>query len=169
MSTRSNVGIKEGDKFKYIYVHFDGYPTGVGATLRKHYTDPKKVEQLISLGACSVLGEELEPERESFDYDSKVLNENGSMFYGRDRGEKGVEAKTQDWDEYLKEQLDDVWIEYIYVFENGKWKGYSKDLYCPIMDEDPEFDDITDEAIQPTIKSFREIADEEYEEEDEDA
>lgn len=169
MSTRSHVGIKEGGKFKYIYVHFDGYPTGVGATLRKHYTDPKKVEQLISLGDCSVLGDVLEPERESFDYDSKVLNENGSMFYGRDRGEKGVEAKVKDWDEYLKEQLDDIWIEYIYVFEDGKWKGYSKDLYCPIMDKDPEFDDITDEDIQPSIKSFREIADEEYEEEDEDA
>lgn len=170
MSTRSHVGIKEGNKFRYIYVHFDGYPTGVGATLRKHYTDPKKVEELISLGDCSVLGDVLEPEREKFDdYKSKVLNENGSLFYGRDRGEKGVEARTQDWDEYQKEQLNDVWIEYIYVFENGKWKGYSKELYCPIMDKDPEFDDITDEDIQPSIESFREIADEEYEEEDEDA
>lgn len=170
MSTRSNVGIKEGNKFKYIYVHFDGYPTGVGSTLRKYYTDPAKVKKLIDLGDCSVLGRDLDPEREKFDdYKSKVLNENGSLFYGRDRGEKGVEARTQDWDEYQKEQLNDVWIEYIYVFENGKWKGYSKELYCPIMDKDPEFDDITDEDIQPSIKSFREIADEEYEEEDEDA
>lgn len=169
MSTRSHVGIKEGGKFKYIYVHFDGYPTGVGATLRKHYTDPKKVEQLISLGSCSVLGEVLEPERESFDdYNSKVLNENGSLFYGRDRGEKNVEACEIDWDEYLKEQLDDIWIEYIYVFEDGKWKGYAKDLYCPIMDKDPEVDDITDKDVEYTIDSFREIADEEYEE-DEDA
>lgn len=168
MSTRSNVGIKEGNKFRYIYVHFDGYPTGVGATLRKHYTDPKKVEELISLGDCSVLGEVLEPERESFDYDSKVLNENGSMFYGRDRGEKGVEAKVQDWDEYLKEQLDDIWIEYIYVFENGKWRGIRKSLHCPIMEKDPDVDEITDEDVEYDMESFQEIADEEYEE-DEDA
>lgn len=170
MSTRSNVGIKEGNKFRYIYVHFDGYPTGVGAMLKKHYTNPAKVEELISLGDCSVLGEELAPQREKFDdYSSKVLCENGSMFYGRDRGEKNVTARTKDWDEYLKEQLDDVWIEYIYVFENGEWKGYSKELYCPIMDKDPEVDEITDDDLKPSIKSFREIADEEYEREDEDA
>lgn len=153
MSTRSNVGIKEGGKFKYIYVHFDGYPTGVGATLRKHYIDPKKVEQLISLGDCSVLGDVLEPERESFDYDSKVLNENGSMFYGRDRGEKGVEAKIQNWDEYVKEQSDDIWIEYIYVFENGEWKGYRK---CFNFDDE-------DYSKKPEWKGLEEIAEEEYE------
>lgn len=125
MSTRSNVGIKEGNKFKYIYVHFDGYPTGVGATLKKYYTDPAKVEKLISLGDCSVLGRDLDPERESFDdYNSKTLNENGSLFYGRDRGEKNVDAKTEDWDTYVKYRNEDVWIEFVYVFENGEWTGY---------------------------------------------
>lgn len=150
MSTRSNVGIKEGNKFKYIYVHFDGYPTGVGRTLRKSYTDPKKVEELISLGACSVLGDDLDPERENFDYDSKVLNENGSLFYGRDRGEKETEAKEVDWNEYLKDVSEDIWIEYIYVFENGKWKGYRN-----AFDFDKDFN--------PTNLGVAEIDEKEYE------
>lgn len=153
MSTRSNVGIKEGNKFKFIYVHFDGYPTGVGATLRKHYTDPKKVEELISLGACSVLGEDLDPQRESFDdYNSRVLNENGSMFYGRDRGEIDCEPRVVDWDEYVKEQEDSLWIEYIYVFENGEWTGYRKAF---------EFD--KDFAREPEWKGLIKLEEEDYE------
>lgn len=127
MSTRCNVGIKTGDKFKYIYVHFDGYPQGVGATLKKYYTDPKKVAQLIELGDCSELGADLDPARETFDYDSKVLNENGSVFYGRDRGETEVDAKTQDWETYKQIRAEDVWIEYVYVFEDGEWTGYRVD------------------------------------------
>lgn len=133
MSTRSNVGIKVGNEFKYIYVHFDGYPSGVGATLRKHYQDPYKVRDLIDLGDCSVLGEELRPSRDGFD--GEYIDRKGSLFYGRDRGDpaEGVKARTENWDEYINAIAEDAWIEFIYVYEDGKWKGYHNE---PKYDKD---------------------------------
>lgn len=44
-------------KVKSIYCHWDGYPEGVGRKLQRSYTDPKKVEELLSLGDISSLGE----------------------------------------------------------------------------------------------------------------
>jgi hypothetical protein len=44
-----------------IYCHWDGYPAGVGATLRQHYTDDEKVAALIKLGSISALGPLVEP------------------------------------------------------------------------------------------------------------
>jgi predicted CxxxxCH...CXXCH cytochrome family protein len=38
-----------------VYCHFDGYPEGVGATLRASYTDPLKIADLLSRGGMSTL------------------------------------------------------------------------------------------------------------------
>lgn len=151
MSTRSHVGIKEGNNYKHIYVHFDGYPTGVGRILKTYYTDPAKVKELISLGDCSVLGCELYPAKEHFD-DPTYSDPNGSLFYGRDRGEKNVDARTTDWDEYVKQQSEDVWIEYVYVYENGEWTGYRKSF---------RFD--KDFTKEPEWEGLEKIEEKEYE------
>ena len=58
--------------------------------------------------------------------------------------------------------MDDIWIEYIYVFEDGKWKGYTKDLYCPIMDKDPDVDEITDDDLKSSITGIAEVPEEAY-------
>ena len=69
MSTRSRIGMKMLDgSIKSIYCHWDGYPKGVGATLQKHYTDPKKIEELLNLGDISSLGEFYDKELSNMDW-----------------------------------------------------------------------------------------------------
>lgn len=46
MSTRCLVGIKDGKTFKYIYVHHDGYISGVGKTLQEHFPTAADIEPI---------------------------------------------------------------------------------------------------------------------------
>ena len=80
-------------------------------------THRSAVEKLLSLGCISSLKEKLEPEagsRHCFDTPDKDV----TVFYGKDRGEKGQEAFT-----CTEEQLKDPsnWINFIYVFDNDTW------------------------------------------------
>ena len=67
MSTRSNIGILNNDgSISYVYCHFDGYPSNVGAILLQKYDTAEKVRALIAQGNISSLGDpnrlEVEPE-----------------------------------------------------------------------------------------------------------
>lgn len=120
MSTRSRIGLKlENGQVISIYCHFDGYPDGVGKTLRNCYVDRKRVEELISLGDISCLAERLAPERwEVHSYDSPKRDI--TLAYGRDRGETDVAPHThQNVNEYLSNSLD-----YMYIFDEGQWHVY---------------------------------------------
>lgn len=128
MSTRSLIGLKENGKFRYIYCHFDGYPEGVGKTLKAYYQDIHKIKQLLKLGDLSILGKDI-GEKQDFN-DKSTKNDDWCLAYGRDRQEaqKDVKAKFT-----RKHPLilfkNNSWIAYIYVFENGSWSYYhSSDL-----------------------------------------
>lgn len=118
MSTRSYIAMKTGENtYKAVYCHYDGYLAYNGAMLLEYYNTKERVEELISLGNISSLREKITPEKgstHSFDKPDKDV----TVFYGKDRGEKGQEAFT-----CTEEELKDPtsWIEYIYVFDNGKW------------------------------------------------
>lgn len=102
MSTRSRIGIESSActlplRVTSIYCHFDGHPEGVGATLAAHWTESADIVALLALGDISVLGSELGEEHpfESHDHGGRW-----TLAYGRDRKEKGVEAKSHpanDW------------------------------------------------------------------------
>lgn len=124
MSTRSYIVIErkkeDGTKwYEGIYCHHDGYPSWNGRILQENYQDRKLVEELISLGDMSSLKEELYPtvgkeDEHSFDHPEK----NVCIFYGRDRGEEGVEPKEVN----LNELASDYWIEFVYIYTlDGKW------------------------------------------------
>lgn len=124
MSTRSYIVIerkkKDGTKwYEGIYCHHDGYPSWNGRILQENYQDRKLVEELIRLGDMSSLKEKLCPtagkeSEHSFDHPEK----NVCVFYGRDRGEEGVEPKEVS----LKELASNIWIEYVYIYTlDGKW------------------------------------------------
>ena len=128
MSTRSYIVIEKkresGEKFyEGVYCHWDGYPSYNGKILFNHYKDRAKVEKLISLGDLSVLDERIEPTEGSghcFEYDKR---EKGvCVFYKRDRGETGVDAKEVT----LEELACDSWIKYTYVYTlEGEWKVFT--------------------------------------------
>lgn len=118
MSTRSYIAMKTGeDTYKGVYCHYDGYLDYNGVMLLEHYNSKERVEELLSYGNISSLREKIAPEKgstHSFDKPDKDV----TIFYSRDRGEEGQEAFT-----CTEEELKDPssWIEYIYVFDNGRW------------------------------------------------
>ena len=117
MATRSHIGKQlEDGSISYIYCHWDGYPEHNGKILKEHYTDEAKVDALLELGSLSILGEEI---GEQQDFDNRdTRNEKWCLAYGRDRGEKDVEAK-------VAESLSDmIWQAYHYVWSNGEWHCY---------------------------------------------
>ena len=119
MSTRSRIAVKIGEKYKSIYCHFDGYPSGVGVILNKYYTNKPKIMKLINLGNISSLGPEIGTKHR---FSDAPYNE--TTAFKRDGGEKNTSAETSgsiDELEYLTLKTDG---EYLYVWENNKWGVY---------------------------------------------
>lgn len=137
MSTRSHIGMKNEDgSVRFIYCHWDGYPSNNGKILLENYTDPRKISELLALGDISSLAPEI-GERHDFDYARKfdysgpepVAKEPLSEeeverlkrmcnVYGRDRGEAGTEARVSVCEaEFLMEANE----EYTYLFKDGEW------------------------------------------------
>jgi hypothetical protein len=115
MATRSTIAMRTPEgTIRSIYCHWDGYPDGVGATLNVHYTDPIKTAELISLGDLSSLHEEIGTYN-----DFGNPTEGICLFYGRDRGETGVDAITHDTvDEWIAYR-NDQGCEYGYLLSGG--------------------------------------------------
>lgn len=105
MSTRSNIAVEHcNGTVSNIYIHSDGYLSGVGATLHKYWPTTRDVARLTKLGDCSSLGENL----------------TDTIAYHRDRGDEECPArKDATLEEYLNH--DRSWrqswgYEYCYVF-----------------------------------------------------
>ena len=103
MGTRSFIAVKEGDQFKGVYCHWDGYPEGVGATLAKHYINEAQAFELINKGDMSSLG--------------PTLNE--CEFY-TDRGEK-LNISTLATESQVASKAKGCGCEYVYILKDGAW------------------------------------------------
>lgn len=139
MSTRSRIGIEEETgTIRSVYCHFDGYPSGVGATLLKAYMDPQKVRDLISQGGISSLGEEIGgkhvfPADRILSTPSTGLESLQALkaarwttFYHRDRDEDLL-IQTNSSRKEFKIGAFDSWEEYAYLFVTAK----SEWIYIP--------------------------------------
>jgi hypothetical protein len=121
-----------GNKVKSIYCHWDGYLDFNGQILQEHY-DSAKANHIVALGDMSSLRADI-GEKHAFSKHDKVTgiehrvhNDEWCTFYGRDRGEKGVEFKVaQTFDEFL-EQCYNSGAEYYYIMRDGTW--YVGDTY----------------------------------------
>ena len=101
-----------------IYVHWDSYPAGVGATLAQHYTDAAKIDALMALGDLSVLGAEIGSKK---DFDTGNLN-GECLAYSRDRGENDVEAKMHLSREKWLAVREDQGCEFAYLWNGSAWE-----------------------------------------------
>ena len=104
MATRSTIGIVTTEGFKAIYCHWDGYPEGVGTTLKSFYSTLEQANALIEKGDLSSLGDTLE----------------SSQFYADLDGEEPkVETfkSEADWFEWAS----NCNCEYAYWFKGDKW------------------------------------------------
>lgn len=148
MSTRSRIGMvnPKNGKVISIYCHWDGYVENNGAILVEHYTDPQKVEELISLGDISILDKDVAPKQElapsryaplfsksrkrpmvkhTFD----TPQEGVVVAYGRDRGEDPNIIKPR-IDKSVRAYVNSDIEEYGYLFKDGEWyvvKAYTDD------------------------------------------
>jgi hypothetical protein len=115
MGTHAAIVEKVEDGYKGIYLHYDGYPSYAGKILTKHYTDPAKVSALINLGALSTIAREVNPTQE---HSWQNPQDEVCVAYHRDRGEP-ICIKTGLTLDAVVSQID---CEYVYVFEDGKWR-----------------------------------------------
>ena len=151
MGTRSTIALEYADgTVEQVYCHWDGYLAHNGQILLKHYSNPFILRDLIDLGDVSSLKStvgtkhafshfELRAE-EVAEY--KVLTENMTTFYGRDRGETGADKKSfVDFQDYLAHHQ---YEEYDYILRNVNGKatwfvsdhdGAYVELEQAIMDE----------------------------------
>jgi len=126
MSTRSMIGLLNSDgSVTHIYCHWDGYPSNNGKILTEHYTDYRKICELLKLGDLSSLGEEI-GEKHPFDTyslpdEEKAKYERWTTAYSRDRGEKGTKARKSKSIDAYKADFKENWAEYAYLFDDGQW------------------------------------------------
>lgn len=119
MATRSTIALEFADgTVQQVYCHWDGYLDHNGNILRDHYSDPFKLQRLIDLGDLSTLCPEVDAGNDSHSFSAPKPGV--CIFYGRDRGETGCEARTfKDFQEYTREA---TFEEYDYILRqvNGK-------------------------------------------------
>ena len=119
MGTRSLIGVMHGDNCKFVYCHWDGYVAHNGKILQEHY-DSAKANHLVALGDISSLNRNVvipDGVEHSFDKPAEGI----TTFYGRDRGETGVDFQSvNSFDAFLK-RVSDSCAEYYYIMRDGEW------------------------------------------------
>jgi hypothetical protein len=120
MATRSRIGMEmPTGEVKSIYCHWDGYPEGVGATLKEHYTNPEKVEALVALGDISSLGRNVALNVPGMQHTFDNPDPDVTVAYHRDRQEPYNPARVDASIESFKRS---DFEEYGYVYTiNGEW------------------------------------------------
>jgi hypothetical protein len=127
MSTRSRIGrINKDGSVESVYCHSDGYPLHNGKTLIKHYSQQSDIDKIVSLGDMSFLDNVLETSQPGHSFDHRIHGV--SVFYGRDRGDEGIEAaKVPNLEAFLKGVRNDVFIEYAYLWNGKSYLGFDSD------------------------------------------
>lgn len=125
MSTNASVAIEREDGSVYaIYNHSDGYPQHLGKVLAQHYTDPAKVQELIKNGNASFIDENIGEKIRFGDYDTREANKQ-CLFYSRDRGERGQQARRyKDFEDWRYETKGQYSYAYIFDVKTSTWAGF---------------------------------------------
>jgi len=150
MGTRSTIALEFADgTVEQVYCHWDGYLAHNGQILLKHYSNPFILRDLIDLGDISSLRPTVGTKHDFSHFSTEMSQEQytalyGEMttFYGRDRGETGVDArKFKDYGDYV---ANHQYEEYDYILRQVEGKavwfvsdhdGDYVELESAIMDE----------------------------------
>ena len=137
MGTRSRIGLKLQDgSIISAYHHWDGYPEWLGVTLKEHYNTKEKIAELIDGGNMSSCYSDNE-----FDYDKQefVKRDPAPSYYGGDDEAPRIDKNFADY-----AQNATAGEEFLYVFDENMWKGFSID---PKYDDDYNMIDFTCKAV----------------------
>ncbi len=120
MSTNSSIAVERADGSVIgIYCHFDGYPSHVGAILKKFYCDHDAAMELIEGGDISSLDEKCG--------DAMYYALRGRWTGRRDElfltsiNEPWERVRPQECVNYFDFKIDNN-QEYNYLFKDGSWK-----------------------------------------------
>ena len=103
-----------------VYCHYDGYPSGVGATLTTHYATDERVTALLNLGSISQLHPQLVPDlgdTHTFDNPAK----NVTVAYHRDRGEAMSTTTFPSLDVMVENVAHQLGVEFVYIWDSNEW------------------------------------------------
>ena len=125
MGTRSRIGVMHGDVCKSVYCHWDGYLDHNGRILLEHY-DSANANFLVALGDVSSLGRYVRV-AEGIEHTFENPAKDVTVFYGRDRGEKGTEFQADFTFEAFLDRVNGCGAEYYYIMKDGEW--YVGDTY----------------------------------------
>ena len=103
-----------------VYCHYDGYPSGVGATLTTHYATDERVTALLNLGSISQLEPRLVPDlgdTHTFDNPAK----NVTVAYHRDRGEAMSTTTFPSIHELVEDVTNQLGVEFVYIWDSNEW------------------------------------------------
>jgi hypothetical protein len=129
MGTRSTIALEFADgTVEQVYCHWDGYLAYNGKILQEHYSNPFVLRDLIDLGDISSLKPTIGTKHAFSQFETKMSSEEydklyGEMttFYGRDRGETGVTAKSfKDYADYIDNHQ---YEEYEYILRQVEGKA----------------------------------------------
>ena len=163
--TRSQIGkIDKSGKIVSTYVHYDGYPENM-VPLLKNYKDSKSVDQLLKLGKAGIsyLDAKIGDKAMDFSNPEKGI----TLFYGRDRNEKGdmtTKADVKNVAKYLKGVANQSGAEYAYLYDERDGKWYMADTY-----EDKELKPVAESlltegnAFGAAVTKAKEDGEEEFE------
>jgi hypothetical protein len=134
MGTRSNIAIKNDDgSYDVIYCHWDGFFSSNGVMLFTKYRDEKIARELINGGDMSSLGEEIV-----------------ETVYYSGKGEDWEDVKPANYTVKNEEELCQE--EYLYLWKDGGWWGFSEHDDEPIRELLIVLSD--DKESLPMISSF---------------
>jgi len=120
MGTRSAIGYKTPEgKIRAKYSHYDGYPAFTGVMLEKHYQEARKIAQMVELGDQSFLAPNVFPTNDTHSFSTP--EEGVIVFYGRDRGEEGVDAQEFDTVQEFVDYYAGAGCEYFYLHTANGW------------------------------------------------
>ena len=124
--TRWGVGIEDSSgRIVSTYGHYDGYPQHTGKLLKRIYNNPSKVKQLLKLGkqGISYLDKSIKGGK---DHSFEKPKKGETIFYGRDRGEKG--NSTSNWKDRNAVKFNSG-EEFFYIWNVKEKKWYYKAEY----------------------------------------
>jgi hypothetical protein len=125
MGTRSTIALEYADgTVEQVYCHWDGYLAHNGQMLQEYYSNPFILRDLIDLGDISSLKSTIGTKHAFSQFELraeevagfKLLTEDMTTFYGRDRGETGTSAKKfKDFADY---KANHQYEEYEYILRS---------------------------------------------------
>ena len=120
MATRARIGLKlEDGSIISAYHHWDGYPEWLGVTLKEHYNTKEDIAKLIDGGNMSSCYSDNE-----YDYKKQefVKQDPKPNYYG---GEDERPRLSKNFTQFAFDSKSGE--EYLYLYEDGKWNGFSID------------------------------------------